>query len=447
MRIVELMKQEPSDAMHAVKGWVKSKRESKQHAFIALNDGSCLNDFQIVVGAEKPGFLQLSQIQTGAAVTVLGKLVASQGQGQKVELLADQIQLHGSTGPSYPLQKKGHSLEFLREIAHLRARSNTFGSMFRLRHEMAMAVHDFFREEGFYWVHTPILTASDCEGAGEMFRVNAGDEKGKNEFFGKPAHLCVSGQLEAEALALGLSRVYTFGPTFRAENSNTTRHLSEFWMIEPELAFAELKDIADLAQGFLQFVFKRALQRCRPELEFFAKHYKNTDVNLIESLTSQAFTRMSYTQAIEVLQRSGQSFEFKPTWGEALQTEHERFLTDVAVKGPVIVHDYPRQCKAFYMRLNDDEKTVAAMDVLLPRVGEVIGGSQREERLEVLEAQMAFFGIPREDLEWYLDLRRFGTVPHGGFGAGFERLLLYVTGIGNIRDVIPFPRFPGNIAF
>jgi asparaginyl-tRNA synthetase len=383
----------------------------------------------------------------------------SPGKGQSVELLAQELTVFGGADPdTYPLQKKGHTLEFLREIGHLRPRSNTFGAVFRVRNALSYAVHEFFQNRGFVWAHTPIITANDCEGAGELFNVTTldpnklpRDDKGHidytKDFFGKKAHLTVSGQLEGEFMAMALGSIYTFGPTFRAENSNTTRHLAEFWMIEPEMAFADLNDDAKLAEDFLRYMCAAAVKRCQPELEFLEKQYKTITMAEIAKLAESPFTRITYTDAISELKRAKVNFEFPIDWGKDLQSEHERYLTDTVFKGPVIVTDYPEQIKAFYMRLNDDGKTVAAMDVLAPRIGEIIGGSQREERLPLLEKRMAAMNIPTSDLQWYLDLRRFGSAPHAGFGLGFERLVQYLTGMGNIRDVIACPRAPQLVAF
>lgn len=440
-------------------GWVKSKRVSKAFAFVVLNDGSQQADMQVVVDAGTPAYDTLSDCHTGAAVGVLGELRESPGKGQKWEVLAKEFQIYGQADPQvYPLQKKGHSLEFLREIGHLRGRTNTFGAVFRTRNVLSQLVHEFFQEQGFIWAHTPIITANDCEGAGELFAVSTlnpdnmpRNDKGhidySKDFFGKPAHLTVSGQLEGEIMAMSFSDIYTFGPTFRAENSNTTRHLSEFWMIEPEMAFADLHDDAQLAEDFLRFMFRHVVGRCPDELKFLGQFYKNTSIDMLQQLAESSFVKMSYTDAIKTLKEAPVKFEYPVEWGVDLQSEHERYLTDEVIKGPVIVHDYPKDIKAFYMRANDDGKTVAAMDVLVPRIGEIIGGSQREERLDHLVAKMTEMDIPRAELEWYLDLRRFGSCPHAGFGLGFERLVQYVTGMTNIRDVIPFPRAPHLIDF
>lgn len=439
-------------------GWVRSKRGAKGVSFVVVNDGSSQADLQVVVDADSLAAAELKDCSTGAAIQVDGIVKESRGKGQAIEIAADKLKIWGPCASDYPLQKKGHTLEFLRDIGHLRARSHTFGAVFRIRNQLAMLIHEFFQSKGFYWAHTPILTASDCEGAGEMFRVTQLDIKNtpltkegtvdwSKDFFGKPAHLTVSGQLNGEALALSMGSIYTFGPTFRAENSNTTRHLAEFWMVEPEVAFADLQDNALLAEEFLKFVFSKVAKNTSDELDFLAKHYPCLGSEGLTQLASKPFERISYTDAISILEKAKMSFEFPVSWGVDLQTEHERFLTDEVFNGPVIVTDYPKQIKAFYMRLNSDEKTVAAMDVLMPRIGEIIGGSQREDRYDLLVNAMNSFQIPQEDLHWYLELRKFGGAPHAGFGLGFERLVQYVTGMTNIRDVIAFPRFPGGISF
>lgn len=440
-------------------GWIKSKRESKACAFVIVNDGSMQADLQLVVDNGSPASGSLHRCTTGASIRAVGTLKASPGQGQKWEVLVKSIEVLGdSDAEKYPLQKKGHTLEFLRDIGHLRARTNTFGAVFRVRNVLSFAVHEFFQSRGFVWAHTPIVTANDCEGAGEMFHVTTFDlnkiPKGPDgkidhskDFFGKAAHLTVSGQLEGEALALALGDIYTFGPTFRAENSNTTRHLAEFWMIEPEMAFADINDDMQLAEDFFRHLCRAVATHCQPELEFFEKHYKTTSLAQVSQLAEQKFQRITYTEAVKILTETKETFEFPVKWGIDLQSEHERFLTDSVFKGPVIVRDYPKDIKAFYMRQNDDGKTVAAMDVLAPRIGEIIGGSQREDRIDMLTARMQAMNIPVHDLDWYLDLRRFGGVPHAGFGLGFERAVQYLTGMGNIRDVIPFPRAPQTIAF
>ena len=440
-------------------GWVRTKREAKGFAFLVLGDGSTQEILQLVIEAETPAFQQLHRYNTGAAVMAKGILKESPAKGQKFELAVSEVEVFGGSDPErYPLQKKGHTLEFLREIAHLRPRTNTFGAVFRLRNILASAVHEFFRNRGFVWVHTPIITASDCEGAGELFSVSSLDienmprkEDGSidfsQDFFGTRAFLTVSGQLEAEFLAMALGNVYTFGPTFRAENSNTTRHLAEFWMIEPEMAFADLRDDMRLAEDFFRFLCRTALENGEKELAFLQSQYKRISVEDLGRLADMPFAHMSYTDAIKELKSAGERFEFPVDWGLDLQSEHERYLTDKVINGPVIVTDYPKEIKAFYMKLNEDEKTVAAMDVLVPKVGEIIGGSQREERLDLLEERMNRAGISPENLQWYLDLRRFGSAPHAGFGLGFERLVQYITGMVNIRDVIPCPRAPKSIGF
>ncbi len=440
-------------------GWVRSKRESKGVAFIALNDGSTQDTLQLVVPAEAPSFSTLSGCNTGAAIRAEGVLKESLGKGQRYEVEVSEIEVFGNAdSEKYPLQKKGHSLEFLREIGHLRPRTNTFGAVFRVRNVLSHTVHHFFQSRGFIWVHTPIITSSDCEGAGDMFTVTSLDlEKlpavnSRNidfsqDFFGRRAYLTVSGQLEAEFLALSLGDVYTFGPTFRAENSNTSRHLSEFWMIEPEMAFADINDDMSLAEDFIHTLCGSVLEKCEAEIAFFEKYYKNTSMNELRVLSEKPFVRLTYSEAIKELEKAKEVFEFPVKWGLDLQSEHERYLTDKVFKGPVIVVDYPKDIKAFYMRQNPDGKTVAAMDVLVPKVGEIIGGSQREERLEVLEVRMKDMGIPLENMQWYLDLRRYGSAPHAGFGLGFERIVQYITGMGNIRDVIPCPRAPQSIRY
>ncbi len=457
-RISTILKNGRDGLSVTVNAWVRSKRVSKSVAFIVVNDGSTQRDLQLVMDGTNAHFDRLNDVNTGAAIRIDGVMKPSPGKGQDWEVHVDAIEVLGSCPDEYPLQKKGHTLEFLRDIAHLRGRTNTFGAVFRVRNQLAMLIHEFFQTRNFQWVHTPIITASDCEGAGEMFQVTTldlgklpKDPKGgidfKQDFFGKPAHLTVSGQLNGEAMALSVGDIYTFGPTFRAENSNTTRHLSEFWMVEPEMAFATLQDDMVLAEDFLRFLFREAVRRCPEELAFLGQHYKNMTVEQIADLSEQSFARISYTDAIKELQGVKQTFEYPVSWGIDLQTEHERFLTDQIFKRPVIVTDYPKDIKAFYMRLNRDDRTVAAMDVLVPRIGEIIGGSQREDRLDVLASRMEASKIAPDDLQWYLDLRRYGGTPHAGFGLGFERLVQYVTGMGNIRDVIPFPRFPQGISF
>jgi asparaginyl-tRNA synthetase len=434
-------------------GWVRTRRETKDLCFLELNDGSCLACLQCLIDKGTRAHAALGEAGTGAALRIEGPLLASPGKGQSVELHARHVHLFGAADPaSFPLQKKRHSNEFLRGIAHLRPRTNKYGAVFRVRSEAAFAVHDYFRSRGFYHVHTPILTGSDCEGAGELFRVTtlppgAGEAGTENDFFSRECRLTVSGQLEAEALALGLGRVYSFGPAFRAENSNTPRHAAEFWMIEPEEAFADIFDCMDLAEGLVRRVIEHALTHCGPELELFNRFVDTDLLARLRGMLAEPFARMPYGEAVEALRTAGERFEFPVLFGMDLQTEHERYLTEELHKKPVMVYDYPKDIKPFYMRLNDDGESVAAADLLAPRVGELAGGSQREERLELLEARIAETGQNPADYRWYLDLRRFGSVPHAGFGAGFERLLMLLTGIANIRDVIPFPRTPGNLEF
>lgn len=434
-----------------VKGWVRTRRDSKGFSFLELNDGSCLTGLQVVVDASTPGYADLARFVTGASAVVTGNLVASPAAGQKWELRATQLELVGEADASYPLQKKGHSLEFLRTIAHLRPRSNLFGAVFRTRSRLAYAVHQFFQERDFVYVHTPIITASDCEGAGEMFRVTTLkgniDEKPAADFFGKQTYLTVSGQLEGETFACALSNIYTFGPTFRAENSNTARHAAEFWMIEPEMAFCDLQGDMDLGEEFIKAMAKYTLEHCAEDLGLFGKFVDKGVHERLQFVVERPFQRVPYTEAIEILKKSGHTFEYPVEYGLNLQSEHERFLTEQHFKSPVTVFNYPRGIKPFYMRVNDDGKTVTAMDLLVPGIGEVIGGAQREERPEVLRENMRSHKLREEDYGWYLDLRRYGTVPHAGFGAGFERLLMFLTGVSNIRDVIPFARTPGNAEF
>ena len=445
-----------------VKGWVRTKRGNKNVSFIALNDGSTINNIQVVADIEKFGDDYLKPITTGACISVTGTLVESPAQGQSVEVHAEAIEIYGTADPAtYPLQKKGHTLEFLREIAHLRPRTNTFGAIFRIRHNMAMAIHTYFHERGYFYFHTPLITASDCEGAGQMFQVttlNLYDlkkgEDGKidysDDFFGKQASLTVSGQLEGELAALSLGKIYTFGPTFRAENSNTPRHLAEFWMIEPEVAFNEIEENMDLAQDFIQYCVRWALEKCQDDVAFLCKMYDNELIDRLKFVVDNDFKRLTYTEGIEILKDAiaqGKKFEFPVDWGTDLQSEHERYLVEEHFKRPVILTDYPKEIKSFYMKQNEDGKTVRAMDVLFPKIGEIIGGSQREEDYEKLKTRAKEMGVPDKDIWWYLDTRRFGTAPHSGFGLGFERLMLFVTGMQNIRDVIPFPRTPKNAEF
>lgn len=440
-------------------GWVRTKRGNKSIAFIALNDGSIIHNIQIVVNVADYDEELLKLITTGSCISVTGTLVESLGRGQKVEIQANNIVLHGTADATeYPLQKKGHSLEFLREIAHLRPRTNTFGAVLRIRHAMAYAIHKYYNDHGFCYIHAPIITGSDAEGAGAMFRVTVLDEKnpplnedGKvdfsQDFFGKMTKLTVSGQLEAELGALALSQVYTFGPTFRAENSNTPRHLAEFWMIEPEMAFYDLTDNMDIAEDFLKYLTRYALENCMEDLEFLNKMYDNELIDRLHFVVNNDFKRLKYTEAVDILMQSGQQFEFPVSWGCDLQAEHERYLVEKHFARPVILTDYPKEIKAFYMKMNDDGKTVRAMDVLFPKIGEIIGGSQREESHEKLLKRIQELGIPEKDVWWYLETRKFGTAPHSGFGLGFERLILFITGMANIRDVIPFPRTPQNAEF
>ena len=454
------------DALHSqtavehllVKGWVRTRRDAKDVSFLEINDGSCLPNLQIIVDHTSPAHECMPLATTGAAVEVEGALVASPGKGQQWEVRATSLRVLGTADPeAYPLQKKRHTDEFLRTIAHLRPRTNKYGAIFRIRSESAFAVHQFFRERGFYYLHTPIITGSDCEGAGEMFRVTTlpsgrSDSPGegadfRDDFFGKEASLTVSGQLEAELFACALGNVYTFGPTFRAENSNTPRHAAEFWMIEPEMAFADLVDDMDLGEALVKHLVTHVMEHCATDLELFARFVDKDLMTNLEVIAGAEYARLPYAEAVEILQRSGKTFEFPVHFGVDLQTEHERYLTEEHCKRPVIVYNYPKEIKAFYMRLNDDNRTVAAMDLLVPRIGELIGGSQREERLEVLERRLDDFGLPRQAYWWYLDMRRFGSVPHAGFGLGFERFLMLVTGVSNIRDVIPFPRTPKHLEF
>lgn len=443
----------------SVKGWVRTRRGNKHVQFVALNDGSTIRNIQIVFDLAKFDEEQLKAVSTGSAIHVVGTLVESMGKGQTCEIQADSIEIYGVADPEkYPLQKKGHTLEFLREIAHLRPRTNTFGAVLRIRSAMAFAIHKFFQERGFFYLHTPLITASDCEGAGAMFQVTTLDvenpprnEEGKvdytQDFFGKTTALTVSGQLEGELGATALGAIYTFGPTFRAENSNTPRHLAEFWMIEPEVAFYDIADNMQLAEDFIKYCITYALDNCRDDIEFLNEMYDKDLVARLEGVLKSDFVRLSYTEGVKILEESGKKFEFPVYWGADLQSEHERYLVEEHFKRPVILTDYPKEIKAFYMKQNEDGKTVRAMDVLFPKIGEIIGGSEREESYEKLIQRIEELDIPMKDMWWYLDTRRFGTVPHSGFGLGFERLMLFVTGMTNIRDVIPFPRTPGNAEF
>lgn len=434
-----------------VEGWVRTRRDAKGFSFLEVNDGSCLANLQVVADESLASYEAVKNVQTGAAVSISGLVVPSKGSGQKWELKAEEVNVVGpAPAESYPLQKKRHSDEFLRENAHLRARTNKFGAIFRLRSHCSKAVHDYFHEKGFFYVHTPIITGSDCEGAGELFRVTTlppGPGKFEDDFFGKEAGLTVSGQLEAEMLALALGKVYTFGPTFRAENSNTPRHAAEFWMIEPEAAFADLSDNMELAEGLIKYVVGYALKECREDLALFDKFVEPGLFDRLENLIKDDYVRLPYTEAIDILKSAKKKFEYEPFWGADLQTEHERHLCEDHFGKPVIVHDYPTTIKPFYMRLSDDGRTVAAMDVLVPKVGELVGGSQREERLDILSKRMEEMGLSLENYWWYLDSRRFGSASHSGFGLGFERLLMMLTRVSNIRDVIPFPRTPKNLEF
>ena len=458
-RVVDCLRHGQPDEPVRIQGWVRTKRAQKKFTFAEINDGSSLKGIQAVIDATVPGYEEaIAAMNTGASVAINGILVESPAKGQSIELKAENVEVFGSAAEDYPLQKKRHSFEFLRTIAHLRPRTNTLGAVMRVRNACAAAIHEFFQQKGFIWIHSPIITASDCEGAGEMFGVTSFDltkvpmtEGGKpdysKDFFGKPAYLTVSGQLEAEIMATAFSNVYTFGPTFRAENSNTSRHLAEFWMVEPEMAFCNLDGNMDLAEEFLKFVFKTVTERCPEDMEFFNLRIDKEAIARAETIINSDFERVTYTKAVELLEKSDRKFDYPVEWGIDLQSEHERYLAEELFKKPLIVTDYPTQIKAFYMRLSDDGKTVRAMDVLAPGIGEIIGGSQREERLDVLERRLAEVGLPKEDYWWYTDLRRYGTVPHAGFGLGFERLVQFMTGMANIRDVIPFPRSPLNAEF
>ncbi|GAB3583003.1 asparagine--tRNA ligase [Hymenobacter daeguensis] len=457
--VKELLASQDLDREVLVKGWVRSRRGNKYVQFIIVNDGSTIHTIQAVADAEKFPEESLNGVGNGACVAIRGQLVASQGKGQAVEIQAAEITVLGTAdAEAYPLQKKATSLEHLRDIAHLRPRTNTFGAVLRIRHALAFAIHDYFNRHGFYYVHTPIITGSDAEGAGQMFRVTTlppehpprtedGSVDFTQDFFGKQTNLTVSGQLEGELAAMALGSIYTFGPTFRAENSNTARHLAEFWMIEPEVAFNELEENMDLAEDFLQSLVRYALQHCADDLQFLNDQYDKELLTRLHFVVDNAFQRLTYTEAVEILKSARQKFEFPVDWGTDLQSEHERYLVEKHFKKPVILTNYPKEIKAFYMKLDEDGRTVRAMDVLFPGIGEIIGGSQREENYEKLLGRMAEMHVPADDLDWYLDTRRFGTAPHAGFGLGFERLVLFVTGMSNIRDVIPFPRYPKNAAF
>ena len=457
-RIKDIMGRESAGGEVMVQGWVKTRRSSRAVSFIQVNDGSTLGDLQVVAEESLPNYQIIETLNTGCSITVTGELVESLGKGQKYEVQARTLEVLGFADPeTYPLQKKRHTLEFLREIAHLRPRTNTFGAMARVRSAISFAIHQFFQERGFLYIQTPMITASDAEGAGAMFRVTTLDLNNpprkngvvddEEDFFGKPTFLTVSGQLEAEIFAQALTDVYTFGPTFRAENSNTSRHLAEFWMVEPEVAFCDLDGLAELAEEFLKYIFGYVLENCPEDMAFFNQWYDKTAIATLEGIVNSSFERLTYTEAIDLLKDSGESFEFPVKWGLDLQSEHERYITEKKIRKPVVVTDYPKEIKAFYMRLNDDGKTVRAMDVLVTRIGEIIGGSQREERRQVLEGRMKQAGLDEKNYWWYLDLRRYGTAPHAGFGLGFERTVQFVTGMQNIRDVIAFPRTPKNAEF
>ena len=457
-RIVDILNRGSTGGEVLVQGWVKTRRSSKAVSFIQISDGSTLKDIQVVVDETLPDYKLIESLSTGCSVSVVGTLVESLGRGQRYEIQAKALEVLGFADPGeYPLQKKRHTPEFLREIAHLRPRTNTFGAMARVRNAVAFAIHSFFQSRGFLYIHTPIITASDAEGAGNMFRVTTLDLKNvpmkdgvvnqEEDFFGKPAFLTVSGQLEAEIFALALSDVYTFGPTFRAENSNTSRHLAEFWMVEPEVAFCDLDGLAELAEDFLRYIFTYVLENCEDDMAFFNQWVDKSAISTLEGIINSSFERLTYTEAVDILKSSGENFEFSVEWGQDLQSEHERFLTEKKIRKPVIVTDYPREIKAFYMRLNNDGNTVRALDVLVPRIGEIIGGSQREERRDVLLERMRQDGLDEKSYWWYVDLRSYGTVPHSGFGLGFERTVQFVTGVQNIRDVIPFPRTPKSAEF
>jgi len=457
-KIKEILGRESAGGDVLVQGWVKTRRSSKAVSFVQVSDGSTLADIQVVADESLPNFQAVDALTTGCSVSVIGTLVESPGKGQKYEIHAKSIEVVGESDPdTYPLQKKRHTVEFLRDIAHLRPRTNTFGAMARVRNALAYAIHGFFQDKGFLFLQAPMITASDAEGAGAMFRVTTldlenvpmkdGAVNAEEDFFGKPTFLTVSGQLEAEIFALALSDIYTFGPTFRAENSNTSRHLAEFWMVEPEVAFCDLDGLADLSEEFLKHIFTYVLDHCQEDMGFFNQYFDKTAISTLEGIVTSDFERLTYTEAVDILQRSGESFEFPVVWGSDLQSEHERYLAETKIGKPIIVTDYPKEIKAFYMRLNEDGKTARALDVLVPRIGEIIGGSQREERRDVLLERIRQSGLDEKNYWWYLDLRSYGTVPHAGFGLGFERTVQFVTGVANIRDVIPFPRTPNNAEF
>lgn len=461
-KIVDLLQQKEFGVTVSVKGWVRTRRGNKQVSFVALNDGSTINNIQVVIDIDNPKFGEdfLKPITTGACIHVVGKLVESQGKGQTCEVLAESIEIYGGIGDpeKYPLQKKGHTLEFLREIAHLRPRTNTFGAIFRMRHHMSYAIHKYFNDRGYFYLHTPIVTASDAEGAGSMFQVTTLDmenpprnEEGKvnyhEDFFGKPTNLTVSGQLEGELGAMALGGIYTFGPTFRAENSNTPRHLAEFWMIEPEVAFHDIHDNMDLAEDFMKYLIRYALDNCGDDIAFLSEHYDKELIERLNNVLDNDFVRLTYTEGVKILEESGKKFEFPVYWGADLQSEHERYLVENHFKRPVILTDYPKEIKSFYMKQNEDGKTVRGMDVLFPKIGEIIGGSERETDYDKLMNHVNAIGMNVDPIWWYIETRKFGTAPHSGFGLGFERLMLFVTGMANIRDVIPFPRTPNNAEF
>jgi asparaginyl-tRNA synthetase len=459
-RILELLRTGQPDESVTIQGWVRTKREQKEFSFVEVNDGSSMAGLQVVMNQDMAGYAEaIARINTGASVECSGVLVPSLGKGQRIELRAETVTVFGEAdAETYPLQKKRHSFEYLRTIGHLRSRTNSIGAVLRVRNACATAIHQFFQEQGFLWIHAPIITANDCEGAGELFTVTTmdltkvplTDQKEidySQDFFGKHAYLTVSGQLEAEIMAMSFANVYTFGPTFRAENSNTSRHLAEFWMVEPEMAFCDLEGDMDLAEAFLKYVFQYVLDHCPEDMAFFNERIDDSVLKTAENIVNNEFAKLTYTEAIALLEKCDRQFEYPVSWGLDMQSEHERYLAEEYFKKPVIVTDYPADIKAFYMRMNDDGKTVRAMDILAPKIGEIIGGSQREERLDVLERRMDQLDIPKESLWWYLELRRYGTVPHAGFGLGFERLVQFMTGMANIRDVIPFPRSPLNAEF
>ncbi|MBI2970702.1 MAG: asparagine--tRNA ligase [Gammaproteobacteria bacterium] len=455
--IADLLKRDSPLNDVEVQGWIRTRRDSREFSFLEVNDGSCLGNVQVLVDAALPDYGRVHDIHTGAAVRVVGDLVESPGKGQRWEVRARSLELIGPAPEDYPLQKKRHTDEYLRTIAHLRPRTNKYGAMFRIRSSLAHAVHRYLGDHGFFWIHTPIITGSDCEGAGEMFRVTAldldelpradGAVDYSKDFFGREANLTVSGQLSLETLCLSLGKVYSFGPTFRSENSNTARHMAEFWMIEPEAAFADLRDIMALGEDMIRHLVRYVMEHCSEDLDLFARFVDKNLMATLSNIAGHEFIRVPYSEAVTLLENAGRAFEYAPAWGRDLQTEHERFLTEQYFKQPVIVYDYPKELKPFYMRRNDDGRTVAAMDVLVPSIGEIIGGSQREERLEQLQDRIAELGLDARDYWWYLDTRRFGSAPHAGFGLGFERLLMLVTGVPNIRDVIPFPRTPNHLEF